>query len=76
MAIITGTYDQLAAQRVLDETSNAIDAALTLYEKHQPNTLEAAAKLVTAYGTVTPGAFDTISQAFDIYWQLRDTACD
>jgi hypothetical protein len=31
---------------------------------------------IARHGQVTPTAFDTIAQAFDIHWHLRDMPCN
>jgi hypothetical protein len=76
MPIISANIEQRAAQRVLDDADNAVEAALALFERQTPATLEEAAQQIARHGPVTPAAFDTIAQAFDIYWHLRDMPCD
>jgi hypothetical protein len=76
MPIISPSFDERAARRVLDHGDNAVEAALALFERHTPATLSEAAQLIEQHGPVTPAAFDAVAQAFDIYWHLRDMPLD
>jgi hypothetical protein len=69
-------YDEQLARRILDGDGDAVELAVTLFDRHDPPTLSRAVELVRAYGDFTPGAFDRISQAYDIHRHLRDMPCD
>jgi len=70
------SYDQRLARAVLDNDTNADQAAQTLFERHSPSTLTQAVDLVAPYGPVSPGTLDCISHAYDIYRHARDMPTD
>jgi hypothetical protein len=76
MSIVSASFDERAARRVLDHPDTATEAALALFERQTPATLVEAAQLIGRHGPVTPAAFETIAQAFDVYWHLPDMPCD
>lgn len=65
-------YDARLARRVLDGEPDATQAAVVLFERHEPDTLDDAARLVSAHGELTPSAFDAVADAFDIHRLQRD----
>jgi hypothetical protein len=70
------SYDQRLARAVLDGDEDADQAAQTLFERHGPDTLTEAVDLIVPYGPVPPGAFDRISQAYDIHRHARHMPSD
>jgi hypothetical protein len=73
MPILLTDYEKHQAQRVLDCDQGSVEAALALFERHDPTTLAEAARLIETQGQLTAEAFDHLTQAFDRYWHLRDT---
>jgi hypothetical protein len=76
MPILFTDYEKRQAQRVLDCEEGSVDAALALFERHDPTTLAEAAHLIETQGQLTGEAFDHLAQAFDRYWHLRDMPCN
>ena len=72
MPILLTDYEKRQAQRVLDCEQGSVEAALALFERHDPATLAEAAHLIETQGQLTAEAFDHLTQAFDRYWHLRD----
>ena len=73
MPILLTDYEKAQAQRVLHCEQGSEEAALALFERHDPTTLAEAAHLIETQGRLTQEAFDHLTQAFDRYWHLRDT---
>ena len=76
MSLIATSFDERLARRILQGEGNEVQAAVTLFERHDPVTLEDAVGLLEAYGSVTPQAFEHAAEAWDIFWHLRDMPCD
>jgi hypothetical protein len=72
MPILLTDYEKHQAQRVLDCDQGSVEAALALFERHDPTTLAEAAHLIETQGQLTAEAFDHLTHAFDHYWHLRD----
>lgn len=72
----TPEYYERLARLVLDGHHGATQAAVALFEHHEPLDVPAAALLVSAHGDLSPSAFERIGDAFDVYRLQRDMACD
>jgi hypothetical protein len=73
MPLVASSYDRRLARRVLLEERDAVEAAVTLFERREPASLEEAVGLLEAYGEqVTAAAFEHAAEAWNVYWHLRD----
>ena len=68
--------DKTLARRVLNCQTDAMDAAISIVERHDPATLAEATRLVQAHGPLSPAAYERLTQAFDRHWVLRDMPCN
>lgn len=76
MSLISTSIDERLARRILQLEGNEVRAAVAFYERHQPATLDDAARLLESYGPMTPEAFDAVAMAWDVYWHLKDMPGD
>lgn len=72
----TLSYDERLARALLAGDDDDVQAAVTLFERHGPASLAEALELVTAYGTLSPEAFDRFSRAYDIHRHVSDMPGD
>lgn len=70
------TYDERLARAVRDGEGDATRAALTLFERREPESLVQAIELVAPDGPLAPQLFDRLTRAYDVYRHARDMPCD
>lgn len=76
MPVVSQTFDERLARRVLWAEGNEVQAAITFFDHREPVTLEDAVAQLEAYGPITSQAFEHAAKAWDIYWHLRDMPGD
>lgn len=69
-------FEAQLAQRILVGTPNASEAAMTLFERCQPQTIGAAVGLVASHGRVTVDAFDRVADVWETYRHLKNLSWD
>ncbi len=55
---------------------DAVEAAVTLMERHDPNTLEQALDLVPSVTTSPPRCREVVTEAWDRYFHIRSMPWD
>lgn len=55
---------------------HTVQAALELFERHDPESLEEAVALISALGVAPDGVFDEIADAWNHYRLIRDMPWD
>jgi DNA-binding NarL/FixJ family response regulator len=68
--------DQRLQARILDGGPDALEAALTLMERHDPRSLRQALRLVADGIALTPASFEVVAEAWDRYFHIRNLPWD
>ena len=68
--------DQRLRSTVLAGESGAIDAALTLMERHDPRTLREALRLAGDETSLNAASFEVVAEAWDRYFHMRHMSWD
>lgn len=76
MSLVSTSFDERLARRILRCEGNEVTAAMTLFERQAPVTMDDAMNLLETYGPISPQAFDHAVTAWDTYWHLRDMPGD
>jgi hypothetical protein len=74
--IVPGDYDQRLAWRVRECAENAVGAALMLFERWDPPTLDHAVELVCIDHRPSSETFDAIADAWERYRHQRHLPWD
>jgi hypothetical protein len=69
------SYDERLAKCVVDGEPRPRRAALELFERNDPSTLEGAIALVWPDGEVPAERFGALARAWDLYRHVRDMPC-
>ena len=70
------TCDQRLRARILAGEPGALEAALTLMERHDPRTLRQALALAGDETSVTAASFEVVAEAWDRYFHIRSMPWD
>jgi hypothetical protein len=62
--------------RILNCRSDAVEAALTLMERHEPGSLPQALDLLGEASPITPSRFEIVAEAWDRYFHIRSMPWD
>jgi hypothetical protein len=68
--------DQRLQARILDGGPDALEAALTLMERHDPRSLRLALRLVADGIAMSPESFEIVAEAWDRYFHIRHQPWD
>lgn len=68
--------DERLRARILESGPGALEAALTLMERHDPHSLRQALRLVGGGPLLTPASFEIVAEAWDRYFHIRNMPWD
>lgn len=68
------TYDDRLRASVMRGRRDAVEAAIALMERHEPDSLEEALGLVP--GSAAPGRQNVLIEAWDRYFHIRNMSWD
>jgi hypothetical protein len=71
-----GTYDEQLHAAVLVGGADALEAAVTLMERHDPTSLQQARELVGAEAELSPAAREVLGEAWDRYFHMKSMSWD
>ncbi|MGC1166891.1 MAG: hypothetical protein WA862_12375 [Solirubrobacterales bacterium] len=71
-----GDCDQRLRLRIARGDRGALQAAITLMERHDPCSWEEALALARGEGPATSGSSDIVAEAWDRYFHMRDMSWD
>ena len=62
--------------RILNSKPDAVEAALSLMERHEPHSLPQALRLLGDATAITPPRFEIVAEAWDRYFHIRSMPWD
>lgn len=70
------TYEDRLRASVLRGGRDAVEAAIALMERHDPDSLEEALGLVSGSADLSPGRQKVLLEAWDRYFHIRNMSWD
>lgn len=70
------TYDDRLRASVMRGGRDAVEAAIALMERHDPDSLEEALKLVPGSADLSPRRQEVLAEAWDRYFHIRNMSWD
>lgn len=68
--------DELLQARILNREPDALEAALSLMERYDPESLRQALWLVDEGRSISPSCFEIVAEAWDRYFHIRNMPWD
>jgi hypothetical protein len=68
---MNNTYEERLRLRIKRGGAEAVDAALALMERHDPDSLEGALALVLGDAEIAPAQREIVAMAWDRYFHIR-----
>jgi hypothetical protein len=76
VTVVPAKYEERLAWRVRTHESKALEAAVTLFERIEPNTIDEAVQQICPDRRPPSDVFDVIADAWSLYRHIADMPCD
>lgn len=70
------TYDERLRLRIMHGGPDAVEAAVALMERQDPDSLEQALNIVPNGAELSPGCQEVVAEAWDRYFHIRSMSWD